>query len=88
MKHLVAETPSSLIVRTDPGQLRIVPVWQALAPHAAHAIRARIRCDVKNNVDEMTVTFDAVPVDALLEIAARLNAQPWVVTASAEDAPR
>jgi hypothetical protein len=62
--------------------LRIVPVWQALGPHAAQALRTRVHFSTKHNVDEMTVTFEAVSTSDLQEIAWRLNAQSWVVATS------
>ncbi|QCP50324.1 hypothetical protein FAZ95_14770 [Trinickia violacea] len=80
--HPNADIRSTLTVRAAAGQLRIVPVWQALGPHAAHAKQGGIRCDVKRNVDELRVTFESVSVDDLTEIAERLNAQSWVVAAS------
>jgi hypothetical protein len=82
ISHPSADIRSILTVRAVAGQLRIVPVWQALGPHAANAKQGRIRCDAKHKVDELSVTFESVPVDDLNEIAQKLNAQSWVVAAS------
>jgi hypothetical protein len=73
---------TSLTVRAAAGQLRILPVWQALGPHAAQARRTRVHCSSKRNVDEMTVMFEAVATSELREVARRLNAQSWVVATS------
>ncbi|MPW22916.1 hypothetical protein GCT13_40565 [Paraburkholderia sp. CNPSo 3157] len=69
-------------MRAGAGQLRILPVWQALGQHAAQARRTRIHCSKKHNVDEMTVMFEAVSTSDLREVAWRLNAQSWVVATS------
>jgi hypothetical protein len=82
IEHPTAASAPSLTVRAVAGQLRVIPVWQALGPHAVHAKSTRIRCGGKHNIDEMTVLFEAVGVDDLAEIPARLKGQPWVVTAS------
>jgi hypothetical protein len=82
ISHPTADLRSVLTVRAAAGQLRIVPVWQALGPYAANAKRGRIRCDAKQKVDELSVTFESVSVDDLNEIAKKLNAQSWVVAAS------
>lgn len=74
--------PLSVTVRAAAGQLRIIPVWQALGQHAAQAKRTRVHCSRKHDIDEMTVTFESVSPAELAEIARRLNAQPWVVAAS------
>jgi hypothetical protein len=73
---------TSLTVRAAAGQLRILPVWQALGPHAAQARRTRVHCSRKHNVDEMTLMFEAVSTSELREVAWRLNAQSWVVATS------
>ncbi|TCG03850.1 hypothetical protein BZM27_45265 [Paraburkholderia steynii] len=73
---------TSLTVRAAAGQLRILPVWQALGPHAAQARRTRVHCSRKHNVDEMTVTFESVSTSDLREVTWRLNAQSWVVATS------
>ncbi|WP_342954279.1 hypothetical protein [Paraburkholderia sp. JHI869] len=70
---------TSLTVQAAAGQLRIVPVWQAIGPYAAYARRARVHCSSKHNVDEVTVIFVAVSTSDLKEVAWRLNAQSWVV---------
>ena len=74
-------TPLSVKVRAAAGQLRIIPVWQALGPHAAQAKRAWVYCSKTHNFDELTVTFESVSPAALLEVARRLRAQPWVIAA-------
>jgi len=66
-------------VRAAAGQLRIVPVWQTLGPHAACARRIRIHCSVKHGFEEMTVILDSVSPGTLTDIARRLRAQQWVV---------
>jgi hypothetical protein len=81
-KHQTDATPSSITVRTAAGQLRIIPVWQALGQHAAQAKRTRFRHDEKHNFDEMTVAFESVSPADLAEIARRLSALPWVVATS------
>jgi hypothetical protein len=86
ISHRTADIRSILTVRAVAGQLRIVPVWQALGPHAAHAKQGRIRCDAKHKVDEMSVTLESVSIDDLDEIAKKLNAQSWVVAASLQTA--
>ncbi len=73
---------TSLTVRAAAGQLRILPVWQALGPYAAQARRTRVHCSRKHNVDEMTVMFEAVSSSELREVTWRLNAQSWVVATS------
>jgi hypothetical protein len=72
----------SITVRAAAGQLRIIPVWQALGQHAARAKRIRVHCSRKHDFEEMTVTFESVPPAALTDIARRLGAQSWVVAAS------
>ena len=81
-KHPADATPSSVTVRTAAGQLRIIPVWQALGQHAAQAKRTRVHCSRKHDFDEMTVTFESVSPAELTDIARRLRAQPWVIAAS------
>ncbi|MEZ0605689.1 hypothetical protein ACAX43_26500 [Paraburkholderia sp. IW21] len=81
-EHQADATAVNLTIRTAAGRLRIIPVWQALGAHAVQARRTRVHCSRRHNFDEMTVTFESVPVEELAEIATRLNAQPWVVTAS------
>ena len=81
-KHPADATPSSVTVRTAAGQLRIIPVWQALGQHAAQAKRTRLRHDEKHNFDEMTVSFESVAPADLAEIARRLSTLPWVVATS------
>ena len=78
----ITTAPSSLTVRAAAGQLRIIPIWQALGQHAAHAKRIRVHCSRKHDFDEMTVTFESVSPAALADITRRLGAQPWIVTAS------
>ncbi|TCG03088.1 hypothetical protein BZM27_51060 [Paraburkholderia steynii] len=73
---------TSLTVRAAAGQLRILPVWQALGPHAAYARRTRVHCSRKHNLDEITVMFEAVSTSDLREVTWRLNAQSWVVATS------
>jgi hypothetical protein len=81
-RHPADATPSSITVRAAAGQLRIVPVWQALGQHAAQAKRTRLRHNEKDNIAEMTVTFESVSPSDLAEIAMRLSTLPWVVAAS------
>lgn len=81
-KHQTDATPSSITVRTAAGQLRIIPVWQALGQHAAQAKRTRLYRNEKHNFDEMTVSFESVAPADLAEIARRLSTLPWVVAAS------
>jgi hypothetical protein len=81
-KHPADATPSSITVRAAAGQLRIVPVWQALGQHASQAKRTRLRHDEKHNIDEMTVAFESVSPADLAEIARRLSNLPWVVATS------
>ncbi|ANB72646.1 hypothetical protein AYM40_09900 [Paraburkholderia phytofirmans OLGA172] len=83
----IGAAPSSLTVRAAAGQLRIIPVWQALGQHAAHAKRIRVHCSRKQDFFEMTVTFESVSPTALTDITRRLSAQPWVVAASLHTAP-
>ena len=80
------DAPSSVTVRTAAGQLRIIPVWQALGEHAARAKRTRLHLSEKHNFDEMTVSFESVPLGDLAEIVERLRTQPWVVAASLQTA--
>lgn len=77
----------SITVRARAGQLRIIPVWQALGQHVTCAKRIRVHCSRKHDFDEMTVTFDSVSPAALTDIARRLCAQPWVVAASLHTTP-
>jgi hypothetical protein len=80
------DAPSSVTVRAAAGQLRIVPVWQALGQHAAHAKRTRLHLSEKHNFDEMTISFESVPPGDLAEIVERLRTQPWVVAATLQTA--
>jgi hypothetical protein len=86
-QHERAGVTTSLTVRAAAGQLRILPVWQALGPHAAKARRTRVHCSRKHNVDEMTLMFEAVSTSDLREVAWRLNAQSWVVATSFHTLP-
>ncbi|CAN7401068.1 hypothetical protein [Paraburkholderia hospita] len=86
-QHERAGVTASLTVRAAAGQLRILPVWQALGPHAAKARRTRIHCSRKHNVDEMTLMFEAVSTSDLREVAWRLNTQSWVVATSLHTLP-
>ncbi|OAJ51723.1 hypothetical protein A6V36_36845 [Paraburkholderia ginsengiterrae] len=81
-KHPGDDTPSSITVRAAAGQLRIVPVWQALGQHAAQAKRTRLRHNEKHNIEEITVTFESVSPADLAEIVGRLSTLSWVVAAS------
>lgn len=81
-KHPTDANPSSITVRAAAGQLRIVPVWQALGQHASQGKRTRLRHNEKHNIDEMTVTFESVSPEDLAKIARRLSILPWVVAAS------
>ncbi|WP_171928037.1 hypothetical protein [Paraburkholderia madseniana] len=72
----------SITVRAAAGQLRIIPVWQALGRHAPLAKRTRVYQDRKHDFDEMTVTFESVSPAELTDIARRLSTQPWVIAAS------
>ncbi|SOE45885.1 hypothetical protein SAMN05446635_5363 [Burkholderia sp. OK233] len=81
-KHPPDATPSSITVRAAAGQLRIVPVWQALGQHAAQAKRTRLRHNEKHNFDEMTVTFESVSPEDLAAIASRLSTLSSVMVAS------
>jgi hypothetical protein len=81
-KHRADAPSSSITVRTVAGQLRVIPVWQALGPHAAQAKRTRFHHNKKHNFDEMTVTLGDVSSAELAEIARRLSTQTWVVVAS------
>ncbi|MEX3950893.1 hypothetical protein AB4Y40_24435 [Paraburkholderia sp. EG287B] len=80
--HSDAADHVCLTVRSAPGQLRIVGVWQALGQHASHARRSHIHCSGKRNFDELTVTLDSVSPAELGDIMLLLNAQPWVIAAS------
>ncbi|MFM0268339.1 hypothetical protein [Paraburkholderia sediminicola] len=80
--HPVEATPPSITVRAAAGQLRIIPVWQALGRHARQAKRTWVHCSRKHDFDEMTVTFESVSPAELTDIARRLSAQPWVIAAS------
>jgi len=71
----IRTAPSSLTVRAAAGQLRIIPIWQALGQHAAHAKRIRVHCSRKHDFDEMTVTFESVSPAALADISRRLARQ-------------
>jgi hypothetical protein len=73
---------ASITIRTAAGQLRIIPVWQALGAHAAQARRTRVHWSDKHNFDEMTVTFESISAADLAEITRRLNVHGWVVAAS------
>lgn len=84
--HLADDTPSSITVRATAGQLRIIPVWQALGQHAAQAKRPRLYHNEKHNFDEMTVSSESVAPADLAEIVERLHTQPWVVAASLQTA--
>ncbi|MDR6412206.1 UNVERIFIED_ORG: hypothetical protein ABIC62_005718 [Burkholderia sp. 1595] len=75
-------TRLTLSVRAATGALRIVAVWQALGAHAAQARWSRVHCHVRQDVDELTVTFGSISPAELAGIAQRLNALPWVVAAS------
>jgi hypothetical protein len=81
-EHPAKATPSSLTVRAAAGQLRIIPVWQALGRHAPQAKRTQVHQNRKHDFDEMTITFESVSPAELTDIARRLSAQPWVIAAS------
>ncbi|AXF05480.1 hypothetical protein [Paraburkholderia hospita] len=85
-KHRADAPSSSITVRTVAGQLRVIPVWQALGPHAAQAKRTRFHHNKKDNFDEVTVMLGAVSPADLAEIAGRLSTQTWVVVASVHTA--
>ena|SRR5258708_4976041 len=71
-----------ITVRAAAGQLRVIPVWQALGQYAAQAMRARVHCSRKHDFDEMTIMFESVSPAVPADIARRLSAQSWVVAAS------
>ena len=81
-EHPAEATPSSITVRAAAGQLRIVPVWQALGRLAPQAKRTRVHQNRKHDFDEMTITFESVSPADLIDIARRLSAQTWVIAAS------
>jgi hypothetical protein len=84
--HPANDTPSGITVRAAAGQLRIIPVWQALGQHAAQAKRPRLYHNEKYKFDEMTVSFESVALADLAEIVERLRTQSWVVAASLQTA--
>jgi len=70
-----------LTVRAKTGDLRIVAVWKVLGCEARHADHVRIRIDRRHHFEEMSVTFAAVPPDALIDMVGRLVKLPWVLDA-------
>ncbi|MGF6759028.1 hypothetical protein [Paraburkholderia sp. GAS334] len=80
--HRADAIASSITVRAAAGQLKIIPVWQALGQHASQARRTRVHCHRKHQFDEMTVTFESISRADVLDIARRVSALPWVVAAT------
>lgn len=81
--HWADAIASSITVRAA-GQLKIIPVWQALGQHASRAKRTRTHCHRKQQFDEMTVTFESFSRAEGIDIARRVSALPWVVAAALE----
>jgi hypothetical protein len=73
--------PRCLAVRSRTEQLHVVALWQVLGRYAPHVMRTRVIMNRKMAVEELSLTFTAIPDEALVDIVSRLSALPWVLDA-------
>lgn len=76
----------TLTVAARAGQLRVVPVWQALQQCGVRAKKTRAHRDGRRNVDELTIALEADTSCVREAVLARLRAQQWITSVSIDDA--
>ncbi|MEX3936902.1 hypothetical protein AB4Y32_34985 [Paraburkholderia phymatum] len=76
---LVRATTRTFGVRCPPGQLQVITLWKVIGEYASHVKRCRAVAKGGATYEEMSVIFTWVPDDALVAMASRLVALPWVL---------
>jgi hypothetical protein len=74
-----------LTVAAPSGQLRVVPVWQALQQCGARATGMLARHDGKRNVDELVLAVGPDTSSVREAILTHLQSQTWITNISIDD---
>ncbi|WP_342944872.1 hypothetical protein [Paraburkholderia phymatum] len=76
---MIRATTRTFGVRCRPGRLQVITLWQVIGQYASHVKRCRAVANSGAIYEEMTVILTWVPDDALVAMANRLAALPWVL---------